>query len=331
MSFEKIRYFAPSREEADAFPLPGDDSYVIIPAKNEQDMIGLVLMELLQGIDANRIIVVDNSTDKTARIAEEMGVVVVRKRHQLSRLRLDRLSQCFGLEFDSTQVCVGKGAAFLASILYLESIRAPEHARLFFLDADLRNLNEVNPLRYLNLADCKSGGNLACVKLAHHNRENELLLAFWNGARGQTSRYASMNQLIWPLCGQAVVRFGTLKQLTLATGYSVETVMLMSLLDRFGPEALGQVRIAVNLLDRPDSASKVMEMFCRIMDTAEVVLASGVPLHKLGHKAFRDLNRELRPREILFTTEDGPNCTKTVLPEKFIPPFQRLWEAGVVS
>ena len=89
--------------------------YIVIPAHNEQDLIGLTLQSLVsQTVLPSKVVVVnDNSTDKTAEIASSNGASVV---------------------FEPRR---GYGSACLCAISYLKNKNYPDPIDLVvFLDAD---------------------------------------------------------------------------------------------------------------------------------------------------------------------------------------------------
>lgn len=88
-------------------------NYVIIPAYNEADSVGLVINEIPKS-EVEAIIVVDNnSTDKTAEVAKAAGAIVLSEKRQ------------------------GYGSACLKGIAYLNNLPASEKpAIVIFMDAD---------------------------------------------------------------------------------------------------------------------------------------------------------------------------------------------------
>lgn len=328
-------YFEPSQTDANAFPLPTDEkSFVLIPARNEEAGIGETIGKLLEGgIKAERIIVIDGSSrDTTAKIASRLGVTVIDMMEQISRCCRPGALGRFGVRLDPGRVCCGKGTAVFAALLSLNSKCVTDEARIFLLDADLGNLDEVNPLKYLNLVDRGTDGRFDFLTCAHPNRENELALAFWNAREQRNSRYWPMAAFTWPLCGQVMIRHGLLRRCVIASGYSLETVIRMNLLEIVELEKLGQVRLAVNLKDNPGDVSKYIAMYGGIITVASTILKSNRQLDTWDESDHLQVNSELADDgSILVTSSDGPNRFQDTLPEVLIPSINLLVEKDGIN
>ncbi|MAF80073.1 hypothetical protein CL629_03285 [bacterium] len=319
-----------------------DNSFVVVPARNEADTVGWVLKGLLaDGVPPEQILVVDSSSfDDTAKIAADHGVVVIDQMKTIDRhCRRDAFLD-LGISFNWSNklpdMDCGKGCAIFAALLYLGAIGAADDTRIFLLDADIRNLQELNPLRYLVFADEDTDGRLSCIKCGHPKRENEIPLAMWVAAAqtfpAQAERYLPVSAFTWPLCGQMMVRLGALRKTPIASGYSLETVMLMGLLDLVGIDGLGQVWVHGALEDKVGDPPKYIMMYGKIGVMIMRVLQreGGLPgiLESGLYTAFND---SLREANAFVTSPDGPNIIARAKPEKLIPPFEFLREACAIT
>jgi glycosyltransferase involved in cell wall biosynthesis len=59
-----------------------NDLFILIPAYNEEESLPDLLQEILQDITVNIIVIDNNSTDQTAKIAEEYGVTVIKEKQR---------------------------------------------------------------------------------------------------------------------------------------------------------------------------------------------------------------------------------------------------------
>ncbi len=245
---------------------PEDRDRLIIPAKNEQTSIGGTLAYCaLKGFTPKQIIVmVNGSNDKTFDVAENTGLATVYRQEAILAGRPDllrRLKDEYGVVDARLH---GKGTAMFAACLILEATETPPDARVFFLDADIDNIAEVDPIGRNIFGWLMANGNgTRIVKLASQNRHNEGILGFL-GIPGNP--YRGIGALQWPLCGQVSLRWDDLRQMRLSTGYAVEMAMLMDLWERYAsPGAFCEVEIHGELRDRPDSDRVMTVMFRNIM------------------------------------------------------------------
>lgn len=326
------RYHLPSRDEAATYPPPhGEGTQVVIPAHNEAAVIEGTLVALVEsGVPLGRIIVVDSmSTDETPRIAAAAGVRVISQVAIIEHYARREAMRAFGLALDPVTERWGKGAAMFAAALDLAASGVSDETGIFFMDADIDNLREANPLRALAHADDRTEHALACIKCAHHDRDNEVMIAYFN-THFRGTRYADVAAFTWPLCGQLMIRMGALRRIALATGYSIETVMLMHLVEQFGLEGMAQVGLPVNIRDRHNDRGKDAKMFAGIMRSARAIVESGVSLGEFVAADYERLNRGLDPVPVLVPRANAWNESRTVRPERLLPPLDMLIEAGAV-
>ncbi len=264
---------------------------VVIPARNEAGSIGSTIGHLLQtGFAPEQIIIIVNhSTDKTAEIALMFGVTV---RDQEAILDLEIVAQLekeYGVDPLRLR---GKGTAMFAACLELERAATPDDARIFFLDADITNLDEVSPIPLL-LAGWESwNGDVRIVKLASLGRNNEGILASLGLPR---MPYMGIGALQWPLCGQMSLRWKDLRRMRGATRYAIEMAMLMDLLEREDtPAVFGEVELGTVLHDKKNNDHDHTVMYRGILAYITQLLGLGGwrELHTLTPQQVAEMNQE---------------------------------------
>ncbi len=264
---------------------------VVIPARNEAGSIGSTIGHLVQtGFTPGQIIImVNHSTDKTAEIAAVFGVTVLDQAAILAPQILARLEKEYGVEAIRLK---GKGSAMFAACLELERAATPDDARIFFLDADITNLDEVSPIPLL-LAGWESwNGDVRIVKLASLGRNNEGILASLGLPR---MPYMGIGALQWPLCGQMSLRWKDLRRMRGATRYAIEMAMLMDILEREDtPAVFGEVELGTVLHDKKNNDHDHTVMYRGIMAFMAQLLGAGgwKELHKLTPQQITELNVE---------------------------------------
>lgn len=264
---------------------------VVIPARNEAGSIGSTIGHLLQtGFTAGQIIImVNHSTDKTAEIAAMFAVTVLDQATILTTEIITRLEKEYGIEAIRLR---GKGAAMFAACLELERAGTPDDARIFFLDADITNLDEVSPIPLL-LAGWESwNGDVRIVKLASLGRNNEGILASLGLPR---MPYMGIGALQWPLCGQMSLRWKDLRRMRGATRYAIEMAMLMDILEREDtPAVFGEVELGTVLHDKKNNDHDHTVMYRGILAYITQLLQVGGwwKLHAISAEQVAMLNRE---------------------------------------
>lgn len=269
---------------------PEDNDRLIIPAKDEATLIGDTLAYCAaKGFKPEQIIVmVNGSTDNTFDVAESTGLATVYRQEEIFAERPDllrRLENEYGIVEARLH---GKGTAMFAACLILEAAMTPLDARVFFIDADIKNISEVDPIgrNIFGWQVARSNGT-HIVKLASQNRHNEGILGFL-GIPGNP--YQGIGALQWPLCGQVSLRWEDLRQMRLSTGYAVEMAMLMDLWERYkSPGAFCEVAIRGELNDRPDSDRVMTVMFRSIMAFMAQFIAHGPPHRHLTSLSTADI------------------------------------------
>ncbi|GGK19503.1 glucosyl-3-phosphoglycerate synthase [Pilimelia terevasa] len=210
----------------------GQTVSVVLPARNEQDTVGAIVATVRrQLLDrhglVDEILVVDSrSTDATARVAAAAGATVVSQDEATRGLpRLD-----------------GKGDALWAGLARSRG------DLVVFLDADLREFDAAyvtgllgplladpavayvkgfyhRPLRLAGGAEPDGGGRVTELVA------RPLLNMFW----------PELSRVVQPLSGEYAGRRAVLERLPFASGYAVETALLIDLVALVGLDALAQV------------------------------------------------------------------------------------------
>jgi glucosyl-3-phosphoglycerate synthase len=203
-----------------------------LPALNEEETIGQVirrikgpLMDRLPLID--QMVVIDSdSTDRTAEIAAELGVPVVRHSQILPEAGTHR----------------GKGEALWKSLHVLDG------DIVAWIDTDIRNIQP----RFVFglLGPLLREPRIQYVKGFYQRpiREGDKLVAEGGGrvtellARPLINLFfPELSGMIQPLSGEYAGRRALLESVSFFTGYAVETGLLVDILDAVGLSGIGQV------------------------------------------------------------------------------------------
>jgi len=203
-----------------------------LPALNEEETIGQVirrikgpLMDRLPLID--QLVVIDSdSTDRTAEIAAELGVPVVRHSQILPEVGSYR----------------GKGEALWKSLHVLDG------DIVAWIDTDIRNIQP----RFVFglLGPLLREPRIQYVKGFYQRpiREGDKLVAEGGGrvtellARPLINLFfPELSGMIQPLSGEYAGRRTLLESVSFFTGYAVETGLLVDILDAVGLSGIGQV------------------------------------------------------------------------------------------
>ena len=232
---------------------------VIIPARDEGGTITATLNYVLHtGFTAPQVVVVDScSQDDTVLRTKAVGVTNIVSQTNVFR-DVTSVLDAYGLDVDRA---LGKGAALWSGIRWLHNGRLPDDARVFFLDADIRDIEAIDPLGHL-LLGWQTCPEASVVKLAQIGKNSEGIIATLNVLR---SPYKRLAQFIWPLCGQQAFRFGTLRRLRFTTGYSVEMALLFGLIEQEPLCTLCEVDLRIPLMDERRSEAERVAMFTSIL------------------------------------------------------------------
>lgn len=273
---------------------PRRSDRIVIPARNEEEHIGATLGYLIGtiGYTANQIMVVingttDNTEDAVKRVAPD--VVIVHQEQYLGRSGVrDKLQSVYGVDPSRLH---GKGTAVFVACLALEEAKTPEDAWVFFLDADIRNLAEVDPIGHLLGCRKVHGDEVRHIKLASQGRNNEGILAY---LAQPGNPYASIGALMWPLCGQLATRWSDLRNVRGATGYAIEMAICMYIIERYGSAVhFGEVGISVTLRDRANTDRSHTLMYTKIEAYVDRLKRGGIwrPLCRKTAQEMVELNK----------------------------------------
>ena len=203
-----------------------------LPALNEEKTIGLVikrikgpLMDRVPLID--QLVVIDSdSTDRTAEIARELGVPVVRHSHILPEVGSH----------------VGKGEALWKSLHVLDG------DIVAWIDTDIRN---IQPRFVFGLiGPLLREPRIQYVKGFYQRpiREGDKLVPEGGGRVTELMArplinlfFPELSGMIQPLSGEYAGRRALLESLPFFTGYAVEVGLLIDILEAAGLSAIGQV------------------------------------------------------------------------------------------
>jgi glucosyl-3-phosphoglycerate synthase len=204
---------------------------ICLPARNEERTIGPILNclgELRELGLVDQVVVVDDSTDRTAEIARELGAEVHAQRELRSELgdvlgKGDALWRalpvlrgeivCF-LDADSEHFGPHFVSGLLGPLLHDE--------RIAFVKAFYRR-----PFRFGDLTLPDEGGRVTELTA------RPLLNLFYPDLAGFEQ----------PLAGEVAMRRGLLERLPFATGYGVDIAMLIDAYTAVGLEGLAQVNL----------------------------------------------------------------------------------------
>lgn len=314
--------------------IPRLSDRVIIPARNEGEGIVRTLEYLMGlGFAPSQILVlvngpseIDGRPDETADRALALNPKL-RVLHQSDLIGtanlVERLSERYGIKPSRLH---GKGTAMFAATLALHQDQTPDDARVIFLDADIENIQDVDPVGRLLIGAARFPERVSMIKLASLGRDNAGIHAFLSTLMGDC---ALIGALRWPLCGQVIVRWRDLKRMRLAGGYAVEMAMMMDVGAReHNPTAFGEVEIGTPLRDRRNPDRKDVQMFHDIMVFAGRVHQAN--LHGLPFLTRRELValNQMPATALWVPVEkqgDGPNQLETRYPDAVFPSIAELF------
>jgi hypothetical protein len=306
---------------------------VVIPAKHEGATIVRTLEYLLRlGFQPHQILVLvngatevggkpDDTAEKALSVSPDLQVI-----HQNSLLDVTlvmRLSRKWSIISERLH---GKGTAMFAAAIALHHAGTPDDARIFFLDADILNSFEVDPIGRLLVGAEFFPPTVKMVKLASLGRDNAGIHAFLSTL---SATHMPIGALRWPLCGQVVVCWADLKQMRLASGYAVEMAMMMDLIARAhgDPRVFGEVEIGTKLFDKKNDDHTHTMMYSAIMRFAGRVHRYSRGLPFLTHEQMRGIN-QMKAEPLWVPVREsgqGPNQLKRRYPDCVFPSIIELF------
>lgn len=250
-----------------------------LPALNEEETIGgiiqtakEVLMEEVPLLD--EIVLMDsNSTDKTRNIARDLGIPVY--------IHQDVLP-----EYGSRE---GKGEALW------KSLYATEGDLIFWVDTDIKNFHP--RFVYALIGPLLHRPKLKFVK-GFYRRPLKTSKGLQPGRGGRVTEltarplinlfYPELSGILQPLAGEYGGRRETLEQLSFASGYGVETGLLIGTFEKFGLASMAQVD-QIERIHRKQNLSYLSKMSFEIIQTV-----LGKLEQKYGQVLVEDLNRTMK-------------------------------------
>lgn len=224
--FEKLKRLVAMKEEQ------GLTISLGLPALNEEKTIGKVIKTVRRAFMhryplLDEIVVIDsNSTDRTVKIAQDLGVPVVKHPDILTE---------YG-------VFVGKGEALWTSLYVLKG------DLIAWIDTDIVNIHP--RFVYGILGPLIQEPRLMYVK-GFYQRPLKVGLKLEAQGGGRVTElvarpllnlfYPELSGMIQPLAGEYAGRREALENVPFFTGYGVEIGLLIDILSRYGLNAIGQV------------------------------------------------------------------------------------------
>jgi glucosyl-3-phosphoglycerate synthase len=206
---------------------------ICLPARDEERTIGTILEQLVPLRDrgaVDQIVVVDNSSDQTARIARELGVEV----HDQERLAPE------------LGPVLGKGDAMWRALPVLSG------DVICFLDADSEHFGPHFACGLLGPIVCGPGISLVKGFYRRPFRVGGITLPDGGGRVTElTARpllnlfYPDLAAVEQPLAGELAARRELLERLPFVTGYGVDIALLIDAYREAGLDAIAQVDLDV--------------------------------------------------------------------------------------
>ncbi len=302
---------------------------VVIPALNEESSIGIGVRYLFEhGLRGDQLMIVDSGcTDRTVAVVLETanafpkgsGVQIVRVADVLGSYRHSRAGGCGIARCVGELPCTGKGAAMYAAIRRLTEKDHPPQSRIFFLDGDIRNPEEVDPIGHL-LKAWEKNPRARVAKLAAEDRQSQGLMGFANTL---PSPYRLISHVAWPLCGQQSLFLADLQRMPMPTGYSVEVAMMAAIAEQYGEGCFTQQAIPAPLLEEkhPDDLQRSVRMMSAICHFLLRMTEYG-PVHTMSHRDICRWNNGSRAVEnVGIPSMNGEPCVREVITiEALLPP-----------
>lgn len=252
---------------------------VALPALNEQESIGQVIQTIRDALVLavpliDELVLVDsNSTDRTSKIAEDLGVPVHVHQQTLP-------------EYGALR---GKGEALWKSlyltrgdiVLWIDTDILNIHPRFIYgLLGPLLSRPDVQLVKGYYRRPLRVGDKL---QLEGGGRVTELV------ARPLLNLfYPELSGIVQPLAGEYGGRRSALEQLPFASGYGVEIGLLIDIFEKFGLRALAQVDLQERI-HRNQTLEALGKMSFAIVQTVLRRLES-----RYGRAMLEDVNRTMK-------------------------------------
>jgi len=284
--------------------LRSKDFSVQLPTWNEGDTVGGILDHMIKQMGGpERILLMDaNSTDNTAEVARDRGVKPILQADVYKCVKSDKLFDVL-----DEQNPRGRGMTIYAFWLYRTLITEEFPTYTCFVDTDIRNFPEYDPLPFMAYPIVtRPDENFISVKVAKPGRGNEpvmcgrcILQVF--GKLGE--RY--FNRLardMWMISGEYVVQPKLMKSMPHATRSFVDTITSFDLADlaEGGKGKLALVAVPNSRLDKKNDNMKEQVILYSIPVNMAALVNFGTPASELTIKQIAQLNREVFPKYSVY-------------------------------
>jgi len=316
----RIQHFTADEVARSGWTSIPPDLRIIIPAHNVEATIRDTIMYLADaGLQPHQIIVVaNNCSDGTFDTADSTASATTLEQDAIIMSDDAIVSACRVFEVGNERLG-GKGTAMWAGTIAIAQQPIPTTAPVIFLDGDIQNIRNVDPLKALLYAWGRSPFGL--TKLASLGRGNEGVHAF---LAMMESRYRYIGTFQWPLCGQVILSWGDLQSMRFASGYAIEMAMAMQMLERGIPsDVFAEVAISMHLMDSENSDRKHVLMYAGLMRFMKRVIEAvreGEGLEGLGGQAVARLNQQKIFRCWAPSEHGGARNSEEVVPLDAILP-----------
>lgn len=314
-----------ARRADDIAALLRQKSYVVVPMKEQRDVVGGVLRYLLErGVPGERIIVSEcQSGDPALRAVQhfaDRGVRLIRCADVLPMLKWDELLPLLDLQDPPTQ---GKGMNMLCGLLGLSVLHPEaEDGLVFQHDADVRydqgfgSYDALSHLLFPVVEPNQPGVTYPYLKIARAGRGNEATMiardalgdmAMDDSVPGSVQRLAkilfqSLSEHKWMLTGEFVMKGSLAFTRPFATMYWEETLISMfielciALHGRPGiREAVAQIETVTPRVDDCNDDTKEYLMMNGIARFLLAIVRMGISITQFTTEDYRRLNERLRP------------------------------------
>jgi len=318
--------------------LRSPDFEVQLPTWNEADTLGPILEYLVEQLgDPNKIVVMDaDSDDNSAEVARRHGARVVLQSDMYKCIKQDKFSDILQEKRPR-----GRGMTLFAFWLYRFLIQETYPRYACFVDTDIRNFREYDPLPFLAYPIVtEKKKNFLHVKVAKPGRGNEPVMSARCTLRAINDlgrRYfEQLSRDMWMLSGEYVVQPEHARTMPHATRSFVDTLISIYLAD-LAHEDGGQIALVAipnSRLDKKNDNRKEQLIMYSISTNAVAFVCFGKPASKLTLTDIRHLNREVFNRYSLYPLipdEPGlPMQATAIMNDRIIPSVQQLVENGLV-
>ncbi len=246
---------------------------VCLPARNEERTIGPIvasLMPLVERGTIDQVVVVDESTDGTAEIAERLGAEV----HNQSSL----MAECGPVR--------GKGDAMWRSLNVLTG------DIICFLDADSENFSEHFACGLIGPLVERSEVNFVKGFYRRPFRQAGVTLPEGGGRVTELMArpllnlfYPDLAGVRQPLAGEVAVRRSLIEQMPMLTGYGVDIALLIDAYRRGGLASIAQVDLDTRQNDHQQLGDLGPMAFAVLRAVASRLEMDG-RLHEIGPSTF---------------------------------------------